>query len=880
MRELIQNIINGNYILQEQDFVTYPELCRNPDVIKIAINQNPRFIRYFTPSRTLLPKNMIEDIYKLAIEKGFVPTDEDFRGLTELNRSQSMMETAIINNPEMVRYNMNYLDFALEHGLMINKQFLDKYPSLLKNEKVLRLAIDINPYYIDNVNFSSDISVDNLKYAISKGYIPSEGFISKVPNSELMKLCIDVNPSLIENYKKNHINEINIDEDLINYAINKGYVPTKEKISNNVYLSRSITITYYLLTKDSELINNKFLNDYINKSSIKGLNFEIINNIWPFVGNNAIYDAFDYNEILKIVKYVYCGAEKKYDLAGHYMSGHDIEYFPQLKQNFESIINSGRVKQFGDILKLIANDYDFKDRLILINSISQNFLGYENMLNNFFENNYNLKDVYLLKNILLSNEKVDGILSIDDLRKYDEKIYTRRLNSINNINISSDTINITDNTYFYRNKQFDLEDELCVPDELYEKIPSEFIKTNKSVVLMQNIILKMLCNMSYSKYLNEVFNGFSSNDINALINHISDEKTREELQNYKIVIEFIESILKCEDFNELKNIALNLNNSIYKNSDAVIPIYETLSQLSTIKKEFYGKEISENITTLSEITPNSDKVDKNDPNIKYIRENAKFTASNKQIYGKEINGKQVDFIEFTGQDFVLFTHVMNAYGDGSTLEDFNQSRLIGKTYICLSAIDDYNFSRPEDRIDKEYDGESEEEDFTENYNEDKLNYVTLVFDNFKNEQLIFMAPNDIYSDGNQNSLDVTSGRTPMYMPIRELIKDIDDDQYSEYVFYREDKEGKSIYPSGVLIRENPPTQYEIDAAAYLNVPLVYINEDAYDMDNVDKIQREEKETNVSDIPSQNNQIIDMLNQLKASINQGVDDDMQQSIHMR
>ena len=52
------------------------------------------------------------------------------------------------------------------------------------------------------------------------------------------------------------------------------------------------------------------------------------------------------------------------------------------------------------------------------------------------------------------------------------------------------------------------------------------------------------------------------------------------------------------------------------------------------------------------------------------------------------------------------------------------------------------------------------------------------------------------------------------------------------------------------------------------------------MDNVDEIQREEKETNVSDIPSQNNQIIDMLNQLKASINQEVDDDMQQSIHMR
>ena len=109
-----------------------------------------------------------------------------------------------------------------------------------------------------------------------------------------------------------------------------------------------------------------------------------------------------------------------------------------------------------------------------------------------------------------------------------------------------------------------------------KKIPSEFIKTNKSVVLMQNIILKMLCNMSYSKYLNEVFNGFSSNDINVLINHISDENTREELQNYKIVVEFIESILKCEDFNELKNIALNLNNSIYKNSDAIIPIYEDL----------------------------------------------------------------------------------------------------------------------------------------------------------------------------------------------------------------------------------------------------------------------------------------------------------------
>ena len=881
MKELIQNIINGNYILQEQDFITYPQLWNNQDIVKIAITQDIKFFKLFIRSRNFLPRSTIEEICKLAIKKGFIPTGEDFQyGAANLIGSKCMMETAIINDPELVRYNTDYLDLALEHGLVFDKRFLDKYPHLLKYEKVLRLAIDIDPNYIDEVKYSMDITVDNLKYAINKGYIPTEKFISNAPNSELMKLCIDINPSLIEIYKKNHINELNIDEDLIKYAIDKGYIPIKEKINSNIYLSRSITITNYLLNNDEELINNKFLNDYSNNSSIKGLNFEIINNIWPFIKNNKIYDAFDYNEILNIVKYVYCGVEKRYDLAGHYMYGHDIEYFSQLKENLEIIINSDRIKQLGDTLNLITNDYSFKDKLNLINLISQKFLNYENLLNSFFENDFNRKDIYLLKNILLSNENLDDILSIDDLRKYDEKLYARRFDLISSIKISYDTINITDSSYFYRNNEDDLEDELYITHELYEKIPSEFIKSNKSIILMQNTILKMLCNMTYSKYLNEVFNGFSSNDIKILINHIKDENTKVELENYKLVIEFIESILKCDDFNELKNIAISLNNSIYKNSEAIIPIYEILGQLPSVKKEFYGKEIIENITTISEIVPNSDEIDVDNPDVKYIRENGKYIASNKKIYGEEIDGKRVDFIELTGQDFVFFTHVMNAYGDGATLEDFNQSRLFGKTYICLSAIDDYNFSKPEDRIDKEYDGEIEEEDFTEDYDEEKLNYVTLVFDNLKKDQLIFMAPNDIYSDGNQNSLDVTSDRTPMYMPIRKLIKEIDEDQYSEYVFYREDKEGKSIYPSGVLVRDYPPTQYEIDAAAYLNVPLIYINEEFYDIDNVNDIQIEEKTSDRSSVSTGNSHMIDMLNKLKLAIKQEVDDNMQQSIHKR
>ena len=48
MYELIQKIIDGEHTIQEADFITYPKLGENIDVMEIAVDENPDFIKYAT----------------------------------------------------------------------------------------------------------------------------------------------------------------------------------------------------------------------------------------------------------------------------------------------------------------------------------------------------------------------------------------------------------------------------------------------------------------------------------------------------------------------------------------------------------------------------------------------------------------------------------------------------------------------------------------------------------------------------------------------------------------------------------------------------------------------------------------------------------------
>ena len=239
-----------------------------------------------------------------------------------------------------------------------------------------------------------------------------------------------------------------------------------------------------------------------------------------------------------------------------------------------------------------------------------------------------------------------------------------------------------------------------------------------------------------------------------------------------------------------------------------------------------GEEVNEKITSFDELlnTPVEDIPKVDDVPLYNISE---VSLEEKLEYDKQIieSGTKVKMIELDGLPFVTFGHVLNAYGSGGKLSDFNHPRIIGRTHLCLSAIDDNYYS-----LVVRYDV--------------SIDYVQLLFSELPSESLVIASERDIGSRTENNSLDVNSWRSGKYNSIRRTISKTyhDFNGYNEYVYYRQ-----GLMPSAVLIRGVEPTKSEIEAAAYLSringreIPLVKINKSKYPQRTDDEMIERDKE---------------------------------------
>lgn len=242
------------------------------------------------------------------------------------------------------------------------------------------------------------------------------------------------------------------------------------------------------------------------------------------------------------------------------------------------------------------------------------------------------------------------------------------------------------------------------------------------------------------------------------------------------------------------------------NSDIFEELWQHFASLEKELNKILGMEINEKITDFKELidmaTGDSIPVDENG--------NQLFNVTNKELScdfeydGKKFKaGTHIPFIELTGLPFVTFGHVLNAYGSGGKVSDFNNPRIIGRTHLCLSAIDDnyYNLvNRPVSDI----------------------NHVQLLFSNLPANQLAIASEKDVASHSENNSRNITSWRDGNYNSVRENISNTYQSGYNEYVYYRD-----NIKPSAVLIKGDEPNEAELQAAVYLQVPLVKINKQYY-----------------------------------------------------
>ena len=551
------------------------------------------------------------------------------------------------------------------------------------------------------------------------------------------------------------------------------------------------TLTIELLNKiietDEQYKDNEYLKYLINNEIISGISYGNFKKICEFIGKEDIYNVYDYNFLNLICKnmvLLYSDVDEE-DIDDPEKVQH-IDRIKKSVDSFYEIIDSGNLNAFDKLINLLLeNNKNKKDKIKLMLDVASNFKKYSQLVDEIIKKGQlDFGEKYAVLGLLkFDTEYYDDQYYKSDYEEYERDFYPDD-EVINNITTLEDLKKYIDACYTVQISRIKELNE----DDYYGDVN----------YMIKNEITKALANIKY--FGNESLDtiGFETSSLKELRNSVTDESIKEELSKYILFMSLIDSILKIDDLRKLKVIASRILN-FKKSNDTIYTIYNYTENMAKRIKEIYAHEIKEKLIDFTNL--------ENGNNQLYSRTNSKFTADSKMLYDEDITGRKVDYIELSGIDYVSLVHVLNAYGEGGTLKDFKTPRIIGKEYICLSAIDET----------KEKIAKSKQDD---------EEHVCLLFSNIAPDQLISESFEDLYSDGDLNSLSITFGERENFRPIKKQIQ-LNEGSHTEFVLYRDSSNGNSIYPSGILIQNEMPTQAEINAAAYLNVPLVFINHEKY-----------------------------------------------------
>ena len=557
------------------------------------------------------------------------------------------------------------------------------------------------------------------------------------------------------------------------------------------HLEDEDTLTRDLLNKmvetGEQYKDNEYLKYLINNEIISGISYGNFKKIYEFISKKEIDQVYDYqflNLICKNMVLLYSDVDEE-DIEDKEEEQH-INRIKKSIDSFYEIIDSGNLKTFDQLLTiLLGNNKDPKDKIKMMLDISSNYKKYSHLVDEIIKKGQlDYREKYAVLGLLkFDTEYYDDQYYKSDYEEYERGFYPDD-EVINNVTTLEDLKDYMDACYEVQISKIKELDE----DDYYGDVN----------YMIKNEITKALANIKY--FGNESLDtiGFETSSLKELRNSVTDERLKEELSKYILFMSLMEAILKIDDTRKLKIIASRII-EFKKKNNTIYTIYNYTENMAKRIKEIYAHEIQEKLIDFTNLKIGNNQI--------YSRTNSKFTADNKILYDEDISGRTVDYIELSGIDYVSLVHVLNAYGEGGTLKDFKTPRITGKEYICLSAIDET----------KEKIAKSKQDD---------EEHVCLLFSNMTPDQLISESFEDLYSEGDLNSLSITFGERENFRPIKKQIQ-LNKGSHTEFVLYRDSSNGNPIYPSGILIQKELPTQAEINAAAYLNVPIVYINHEKY-----------------------------------------------------
>lgn len=754
---------------------------------------------------------------------------------------------------------------AADYNIDFNKEVSNQYQFVLRlikkidNPKILLSVIELCDEKLKTNEFWNTIKKrEKLEFQGMPEFILKDGeylreVITSSNNLEKIKSAIDNFDSTL------------LTDELINLAIDKGYYVdfrTPSIITTNYnYIKKIITLTN---EKDEDKLNDKSkLNSIINICDIslidtkllklaasKGFNFfktrYYDGNCYQTISKDrlSLYISLlnsDSDMVNAMLEYHYKETLLRWEFIKDCFICLDKTYYDKLFLNIRKRkihLNADNYElcsfideEGGEYLQGYFNKLDekYKEKIKLtVEMVGSKFAVYSEMSDLFRKEMFDVFSVNELskiyKYLFLINKRMNfsSIIEEEQLSKFREgynviygdfdvesfydyyQKYLIHKNLIDNFdfsNASNERIMLLKKAFFLKYSDIELnEDNLDKLDKIVYKRNKEHMSDMASV---KNTISLLLFNNEY----NEVYdfcNFFLSHDRALLLAHyIENDDIKFILKKYAVLLKFFEEkIRENYDYDSLKKMATKLNELFLVDKELFNDVYEMFNSMKENILTFYGVEVNDRL--------NNPNIDKQKDSVTYNVDN--YIANNDEL---GICNNSVDYVEYYDETYFL-QHTMNAYGKGAKITDWKNPRMVGKTYICLSLVSDNANGVIREPID--------------------VNHVTLLFNSFTPKNLKIFGNRDLATYSSDNSTNVKQTYKTKSYPTKIIIDNTGTNKYNEYNILRENEDGSTIYPCGVKVVGEIPTQSEIDAAAYLGVPLIKLHKTKdKDKEDVEKI---------------------------------------------
>ena len=556
---------------------------------------------------------------------------------------------------------------------------------------------------------------------------------------------------------------------------------------------------------EKDLYKN-FDKEFFKEHYEKNYNITSLNTLLALLDNNYHYfikfvkDTTDLSIPLKeednqIINDKYC-----LNVIGRYDFIDIIKYIyysdTESSKEISNIIKKDKLLELFKIYKILRSDFNIND----FKKVVLNFNSNEALLDNIYlQNDLTADEKAKLYMMMINGDKsAAGVINTrEELKNYSEIIYEQNEKNIKSLNI----------------------------------------------VYIKKLIFKMLFNIDYMQLQIILRKYEDGNCIENLINQVEDEELKNIVKEYDSILKLIVNINNSSDLESLKTLTHAINKNYKENLDDLSKIWEYFSKLDDNLMYILGEEVNEKITDFNELleTDTAD-IPSIDDEPAYMVSTLKLKDNFEYDNYTIDSGTEVKMIELNGLPFVTFGHVLNAYETSyhGQLLDFNHPRVIGRTHLCLSAIDDNFHGLARNKSDLEKRGPD-------------IDYVQLLFSDVPSEKLRIASKEDAVSRTEENEMEIKANRTyGQYNPIRETICETYHEEYekkgklkyghNEYTYFR-----NGIMPSAVLIRGDEPTESEIQAAAYLSkicgkdIPIVKINKSKYPINSTEEMRKKDEE---------------------------------------